>query len=211
MPPEAAFTTCAYCGLLVRRKGGSTRDHVFPSSLYPPSKSESKVQRLTVPTCYDCNNSFSDDEAHFRNLLAIAGEPNSAVHELWQAVMRSFSQADGKRRLFELYHRMVPTTVDGRPRHLVFPGKDERCMRIIRKIVRGLCFYHKLPSPVEDNQVVADIRTNESPLMTDSTFTHRHAERDIVQYAYASLSNDLHSAWQLTFFERTTFIAVVLA
>src|SRR6185369_2011463 len=97
--PGPAITHCAYCGQLVRRKRGRTRDHVFPASLYPPSKARSRVQRLTVPTCEDCNKSFSDDEAHFRNVIAIAGEPNPAVHEIWAAVMRSFYQPDGRRRL----------------------------------------------------------------------------------------------------------------
>ena len=63
---------CSYCG----ERLATDREHVFPSNLYPASKSCSQVQRLTIPSCKECNNGWSDDEVHFRNVLALAGEPN---------------------------------------------------------------------------------------------------------------------------------------
>jgi hypothetical protein len=71
---------CAYCGYRV----ATDREHVFPKSLYPESKASSRVQRLTIPSCNECNNGWSDDEAHFRNVLALAGEPNDSRRELWE-------------------------------------------------------------------------------------------------------------------------------
>ena len=58
-------TTCAYCGKLAICES----EHVFPDCLYPASKSNSKVQRLTVPACQDCNRSWSNDEEHFHTFL----------------------------------------------------------------------------------------------------------------------------------------------
>ena len=101
---------CAYCG----KEGATDREHVIPKCLYPPSRSTSRVQRLTVPACRHCNNSWSSDEAHFRNVLMIAGEPNEAVREIWEGrVRRSFAQIDGRTRLTELVQQMVPVKVNG--------------------------------------------------------------------------------------------------
>src|SRR5277367_6822716 len=85
-------TGCTYCGVT---EGPFTKDHVIPPNLYPLSRGSSRVQRITVPACVGCNNDHSDDEAHFRNVILIAGEPNEAVRELWDSeVSRSFSKND---------------------------------------------------------------------------------------------------------------------
>src|SRR5215470_12946304 len=57
--------TCAYCG-----EPATTDDHVVPSALYPPSKNNSRVQRITVDACDRCNRDWSNDEAHFRKHAA---------------------------------------------------------------------------------------------------------------------------------------------
>jgi len=69
---------CVYCGDEIKK---GEREHVFPRCLYPDSKSTSKTQRITVLSCTKCNNGFADDEAHFRNVLTLAGEPNFALKE----------------------------------------------------------------------------------------------------------------------------------
>ena len=84
-------TRCAYCGEVA-----STDDHVVPRALYPPSKVTSRFQRITVDACQACNNGWSNDETHFRNVLLVAGDPNSAVRELWDGkTRRSFTYATG--------------------------------------------------------------------------------------------------------------------
>jgi hypothetical protein len=32
------------------------------------------VPRITIPACLECNAGLVDDEAHFRNMMLIAGE-----------------------------------------------------------------------------------------------------------------------------------------
>jgi hypothetical protein len=85
---------CAYCGNPSDKRD---KEHVFPRNLYPISKASSKIQRLTIPACNKCNNSWSDDEVHFRNMLVIAGDPLSpAREELWKTTVdRSFELVDG--------------------------------------------------------------------------------------------------------------------
>lgn len=87
---------CAYCGTV----DAPEREHVIPSCLYPPSRgTTSNVPRLAVPACGECNRGWSDDEAHFRNVLLLAGEPNDAVSELWAGkIRRSLARPDARRR-----------------------------------------------------------------------------------------------------------------
>ena len=119
--------SCAYCGDQGHKL---EREHVIPRCLYPASKSTSRIQRITVLSCGRCNRGWSDDEAHFRNVLLVAGESNAAVLELWQTTARrGFSQADGRRRLRDLVQGMVPVTVKGHKRWMIYPGRDDRVLR----------------------------------------------------------------------------------
>ncbi len=73
---------CSYCGQIVEK---TENEHVFPANIYPESKRGSKVQRLTIKAWRQCNGSQSDDEAHFRNVLSMAGENlNKPRQELWE-------------------------------------------------------------------------------------------------------------------------------
>ena len=206
------MTNCSYCG----REARCTADHVVPRCLYPPSRSKSRVQRLTVPACRECNAGWADDEAHFRNIMTIAGEPNAAVTELWQRkALRSFSKRDGKRRLSDVWSQLVPVVVDGKPRHKVYPAKDLRVMRVIRKVIRGLSHHHNLLSSVSDDQVWADLLSWQVPQAILHGMQPHDREEDIFSYRYAHFDFDrdlsgIDSGWVLTFFGRTTFVGAVL-
>ncbi len=198
------MNTCAYCGKPVPK---SDRDHVIPKCLYPSSKSKSKVQRLTVPACRMCNGSWADDEAHFRNVLVIAGKANPPVRELWNTTTnRGFQKVDGKRRLSDLLAQMKQVG----SRHIVYPGHDPKVMRIVCKIIRGLCYHHGIPTPIEEIRVWADVLKYVVPAAFLAKMTYAHREKDIFEYRYQVLEEmGIHSAWLLTFFERRTFIGLV--
>jgi len=212
---------CAYCGIEVSKKD---KDHVFPKCLYPKAKSSSKIQRITVPACRECNDGFSDDEAHFRNVMAISGEPNEAVQELWESkIVPSFHKEDGDRRRTDLQKITRSVQTQEGERLMVFPGEDERVLRVVRKIIRGLCDYHGLVSPVSDRRVwAADLRyiTHDIGLNLKAVenllkrfqndMEYQHREKDIVEYWY-EITNDppIHSAWLIKFFESRTFMGIV--
>lgn len=199
---------CAYCGV-----GGVRleREHPIPRCLYPASLNPSSVQRITVPACAACNRGWSDDEAHFRNVLLVAGEPNDAVTELWEGkAARSFYEIDGRRRVTELFKQMIPVMVGDQKRWMIYPGKDERVIRVVRKIVRGLSSFHRIESAVQETRVWADVLKFRIPdyLMDSVTFYHREA--DILRYWYEAYDEgEISSSWLLTFFERRTFVATV--
>jgi hypothetical protein len=200
-------TKCAYCGVRV----AVDREHVIPNCLYPALKATSKVQRLTVPSCRTCNNGWSDDEAHFRNVMLLAGEPNDAVNELWNTTAaRSFQHKDGRRRLRDLVEMMNLIKTQEGERHMIFPAKDERVMRVIKKVVRGLCHYHKVLTPVSETRVWVDVLKYIVPLAFLDEMSIHHREQDIFEYRYRVLNEEgIHSAWLLTFFEQRTFIGIV--
>jgi len=199
---------CAYCG----GERPTTGDHVISKALYPPSKATSKFQRIKVPSCEDCNRSWTDDEPHFRNMLLVSGEPNSAVRELWEGkTQRSFRYEDGARRRRDLAAQMVAVQTPEGLRHQVFPGRDPRVIRVVRKVVRGLCHHHGLLSAIPDGQVWADVQMFAVPPAFLDEMTEAHAEEDVLRYRFGVLDQDedIHSSWLLTFYERTPFFAIV--
>ena len=200
---------CAYCG---RPVDHAEKEDVLPKCLYPSSKSRSKVQRLKVPSCRDCNESWQDDEPHFRNALVLAGEtPNATRRELWNGpILRSFNKLDGLRRRRDITEKLKTVKIAKSERHMIFPGDDEKVMRVIRKIIRGLCGYHKLMSPVLDKQVWVDILKYVVAQELLDQLTSHHREQDIVEYRYQTMNEQgISSAWYITFFERVTFVGLV--
>ena len=200
-------TVCSYCG----ERPATDSEHVFPRNLYPASKGRSRVQRLTIPSCNECNKGWSDDEAHFRNVLALAGAPNDTRRELWETtILRSFQKSDGARRVRDLIEIMRPVEMDGETRHNVYPGQEERVVRIVKKVIRGLCHYHHVMSPVSEKRVWVDVPKYQIPGEFLSQMAYEHREQDIAEYRYQVLHEyGIHSAWIITFFQRITFIGIV--
>ena len=202
---------CAYCGATNVKL---EREHVIPRSVYPPSKADSKIQRLTIPACASCNRGWSDDEAHFRSILSIAGDPNSAVQELWDgSINRSFEEVDGRRRIADIWERMRPVKVGAAEWFAVYPATDPRFLRVLRKIVRGLHYHHGLEFPVSDDLVESDVLKYVVPQEFLESMPYHHRESDIFEYRFEVFDEfediPMRSAWLLTFFENRKFIAWV--
>jgi hypothetical protein len=126
--------------------------------------------------------------------------------------MPSFYKTDGMRRATELRERWEPVTVDGKQRWMIYPGKDTRVVRVLRKIIRGLSSFHGVESQIEESRVWVDVLNYPIPdyLIEGEMFHHR--EEDILTYWYQSVEEDeLRSIWFLKFFDRRTFIATVTA
>jgi hypothetical protein len=96
----------------------------------------------------------------------------------------------------------------------IYPGDDHRVVRVVRKVVRGLCHYFGIASAIADRRVFADVpRGWDVPSdILDSMQTYE-CEREIFHCRYQLLigNADLHSVWLLTFFENKTFFALVSA
>ena len=198
---------CGYCGAV---GPGLEDEHVVPKCLYPSSKATSKVQRITIPACPSCNRSWSDDEAHFRNIVLVTGDSNPVVQELWPKAVRSFKICDGQRRLGDVRQLMEKIDLNGAERWKIYPGRDARILRVVRKIVRGLSYYHKLGLVPSDNQVWTDVLKDRIPDELLASVEFRHREPDIFQYWFEPYDDgELRSIWHLKFYERLSFIALV--
>ncbi|MEJ0020623.1 MAG: hypothetical protein WDN25_29565 [Acetobacteraceae bacterium] len=199
---------CAYCGCAEP----ATRDHVVSNALYPvvtPQRGKAQVQRITVPACKSCNEGWSGDEAHFRDTLLLAGDPTPTVWTLWEVKARaSFLARDGHKRVRDLADRFVATASG---RHMIYPGRDERVMRIVRKTVRGLCCHHKLRSTVFDGEVWADVQRFAVPPEWSAGMQAFDADADVLKYQFGLLKDDpdMESFWALRFFGRTPFHCIV--
>lgn len=199
--------SCAYCGA---EGVDLEREHVVPSCLYPASKKPALIQRITVPACPSCNRGWADDEAHFRNAILLAGESNDAVQELWPRAKRSFEKVDGRRRLRDIYQLIESVQVSGAKRLMIYPARDERVLRVVRKVVRGLAYFHGLGTIASDQRVWTDILKYRFPddLLESVTFHHR--EPDVFQYWFEAYKDgEISSVWFLRFFETREFIAAV--
>lgn len=169
---------------------------------------------MTVPACADCNRGWSDDEAHFRNILAIAGEPNPAVRELWEGnINRSFEKEDGRRRVANIWEQMRPVKVGAAERFAVYPATDPRFLRVLRKIVRGLHYHHGLESPLPDDRVEADVLRYFVPQEFLESMPYHHRESDVFEYQFEVFDEfediPMQSVWLLTFFDNRKLIAWV--
>jgi hypothetical protein len=188
------------------------KEHVIPRNLYRALTVDSRVQRITVPACATCNRGWSSAEPHFRSVLLLAGEPNDHVNELWRGpTRRSFLQPDGLKRIADLAAQLVPRETDEGTRHVIYPDRDPQVMLVIRKIIRGLAYFHGLPSPVADERVRAEILKTDVPEAVLEVMQYEHREAAIFDYRFiATPIIGLHSFWLLRFFERRVFVGHVI-
>jgi hypothetical protein len=114
------------------------------------------------------------------------------------------------RRVRDLVEILHPIEIDGNNRQMVYPGQDDRVLRIVRKIIRGLCHHHGVMSAVSEKRIWADILKYQIPKEFLSEMACEHREQDIAEYRYQVLREcGIDSAWLITFFQRVTFVGVV--
>ena len=200
---------CAYCGLTdsPREKG-----HVIPDCMYP-SDTNSRIQRPTVPECSECKKIWQDAENLFRNVMVIAGTPNRAVMEQWEGpVKRSFHKSSGGKWAKALVDQMVAIENKVGPIYKIYPANNPEVMLVIRKIIRGLCHYHRIATAVSDNRVWADILKYQIPPSLKENMKWFQIGPELLEYAY-EITNDkklnIHSAWYLRFYEQREFVGFV--
>jgi len=144
--------------------------------------------------------------------MLLAGEPNPAVQERWEDAQRSFDECDGKKRVTEIAQMLVPVTVNGEERKMIFPARSPAVLRVVRKIVRGLAHHHEIGTAIPEDRVWVDVLRYPIPrdLLESTTFHHRDPE--IFEYWFDETSEDgISSIWFLKFFEKRMFVASINA
>lgn len=148
---------CGYCGEVT---GNNHGEHVLPDSFYP-STTPGVVQRRKIPACFACNAEFQKDETHFRTIVSIAGPTfNSSRLEKWNESLTSMKRpVHGFAEGVSLLECLVPSGVNpvsGKPGVKVFPHRDQRVCKIVRKVVRGLMHYRDNTVILPDDHLLVD-------------------------------------------------------
>jgi len=199
--------TCGYCGQPTGPTGQG--EHVFPACMYPPLLTDGKVQRVKIPACRQCNFSFQADEAHARNILSACGlVPTPERIELWNTVCRSIRRKeggiqDGLAILAQMQNHAI-LKPDGNPYKQIFPLRDARVVRIMRKIVRGLCFRQTEEVISDENRVVLFPHPSDPD---DLALFEKVYQVPNVFLAYALIADrcpEVHSLWFLEFYKSVT-------
>jgi len=202
-----------YCGKNTGPLGEG--EHVVPKCLYPET-TDPRIQRIKIPSCPDCNNSWEADEAHFKTMLAMCGpNPTPAQAELWQRSLRGFDRGThGLNEVHSISKQLVSSPIldaRGHPFRRVFPHKDPRVVRVLKKVVRGLAHF-------QTGDIVADDRV--SVLPENPPFpAYQHELTDVFSLPEVFIARaffprlagglDLHSTWLLEFFGAVRFYGLV--
>lgn len=199
---------CAYCG---RQEGTCHGGHVIPACSYPENN---KYEQIRVPECHVCKAYWQDDDARFRDVITLSGDANELASEkFFGPIKRSFTKPSGEKWRRALADMLVPVDVDGAPRHLIYPLRDERVMRIMKRIVRGLCHWHDLGTCITEAQVLVDVYRFTIPPVFRAEFKRESLNDNFCWYEHRD-SRDcegLHSTWVIEFYRRTRFFCLVSA
>lgn len=201
---------CAYCG---KTKYSREKGHVIPQCMFPDD-TEPRIQRPTVPECSECKKLWQKEENQFRNILVLAGDdPNSARREKWNGqIKRSFHKPSGHVWIKDLKDQMVPIKTENGNRHVIYPAKDPKVMVVIKKIIRGLCHYHKIEASISENRVWADVLKYRIPSALFKDMKSFDLGIKLLQYGYkVTMNNDpeINSYWYFKFYEKVEFIGIV--
>lgn len=193
----------------------------MPKGLYEGRLMDPKVQRLTVPACGVCNNSWSSDETTFKNVLAVTTF-TPVTEARFPGVMRSMTvgpYADEERERFKKLTHMIDTSEGKRLK--IFPGgvvgdhdgppADPRVLRVVRKIARGYQYEKGLRWPVADHEVDAFINPFEVPPRLLADIGYEHRDPAIVETWWDRTPEDTgyETVWMFKFYGLVQFLAFV--
>lgn len=202
---------CAFCGS-TEKGNPRTKGHVFQKSLYPEIGCEA-VHRITVPECGRCSAIWQDAEDHFRSVMVLGAVGlNEHADAQWDGPIRRAHrrQEDGLQRQAELLKWVVERDTAKGKEYVLPVAQIDKVLLVVRKMVRGLCWYHGIAPQVADHQVLAmqyehsqpadaePVEYNHIPGVVRYSYFHHHLEPDTV-----------HVSWLLTFYERMSFIGLV--
>ncbi|MGD0462336.1 MAG: hypothetical protein ABSB74_07585 [Tepidisphaeraceae bacterium] len=136
--------------------------------------------------------------------------------EIWGDACRSFQRPDGGTKDREaIAELLVPHVTSGgsdESTHKIFPLKDQRILRVLRKIVRGLTYRHTGDIIADETRVqLIDCNVEELPELIRIAY---HVPRVFTAWAFVTDlcvgPMNIHSIWHLRFFDNALITAIVL-
>lgn len=148
---------CAYCGL---KESTRTKGHVIPDSMYP---SGTNIQRLTVPECEDCKDSWKDADDRFRILICMCTETPETVFQFRRCVIDAIHNHKDVPRLQWIVDHTTETTLNGKDVMRVHPDWSPDVIQVLQRITRGLLYKTKYPIEVHKTQVTVRLCDQQLP------------------------------------------------
>lgn len=119
---KSASNGCVYCG-----KPADTREHI-PSKVFLDDPFPENL--ATIPACFECNNSFSDDEKYAACFLDVLKD---AVYQNYTLRMETVQRLEKNTKLKDLLDEQVKV-VDGK---IHYSYDENRLCRILLKLAKG--------------------------------------------------------------------------
>lgn len=203
---------CVFC-----QKSAETKDHVPSKLIFPKPRPDNLV---TVPACFNCNNSSGKDEEYFLATFMFSDAGTSeAGKKLWnQKLNRMYDKNIGLRgkiaQNIESAKEIYTPTGIYLGKRMILNLDEERVYKVIRKIVRGLYYLeYQEVMPVSQDLDCLFIQTQEHfDAAKESAGELRSGSKvwdGIFRYSHNRIEEGrLGSIWLLEFYNFATFWVV---
>lgn len=131
---------CYNCGIALEADQNH-REHIPARNLYDGFPNDHKNNRILVPACYTCNQSFSPLDEEFRNFIGVINKHPEAA-ELTEKTTRSMNRWDSR------IARVIYSVFTKKPYAVQFNINQIESIHV--KNFKGL-FYHNYKYPIPSN------------------------------------------------------------
>ena len=182
------FDRCYNCGKVLA-DGEGTKEHIPAKALFVGYGSSYKVNCITVPACFKCNNQYSKVDEEFRNWLGVMSnrkENNTITDKSVYAFMRKNSNVSRLR--YDLWGKVIGVEF-----------KEQRILDFHRKNFKGL-FYHQYAEPLpSDYNLIVNIDEDDKSDLTQEVIGYLKknfewkcsGHKDILSYCIQPLRENL--------------------
>jgi len=136
--------------------------------------------------------------------------------ELWADVTKSFKREKGGKGDFIAFDEQLEEVgkwPDGTPMHRVYPGRNDRVLKVVRKIMRGLTHHRDESQIIADERVIAAIIVKPVPSDVETVLEEVYRVPNVANcracFFTAERSTNLHSVWAIKLLE-VEFCGVIL-
>ena len=129
---------CYNCGVVLS-KGNITKEHIPAQNTFNGYPADFKLNRLTVPACFECNNKYSKIDKEIRDAIGIMNNNDKNQVELTRKAVKSILNEKNWKDRIEI--------VNGKVESVTFSYDTFKQLHI--KNFKGL-FYHKYGIPLTE-------------------------------------------------------------
>lgn len=207
---------CIFCGT----EENLTREHTPSRGLFPDDYFKTtKPSLITIPSCKECNQSFSHSEELFRNFLVTCSTDQSDIAKdlLHGKITRSMKKSPGK--AFLAVQKMKPVFVRSPLTGVIEPkallniseGDWKMYHGILDKYIKSLFFhYFKKLLPL-NFQINHNLIIDESKIPDEikKALKWNLQHKDVFAYAFSWVPETFQSVWLFVFYKKVIFCSIV--